>query len=66
MKKVTIKKWIEREFEPKSAPDERTVRRWCASGVLPAVQIGKTWYIYQDLADTATGNDLADQVLKAS
>lgn len=65
MKKVTIKNWINREFERGSEPDERTVRRWCSTGVLPAVQIGKTWYIYQDLADTSTGNDLADKVLRA-
>lgn len=31
----------------------RTLRRWCRSGVVPAIQVGRTYYLDPDKADQA-------------
>ena len=62
-KLISIQGYIEKEFDPISAPSPATVRRWCAKGEVSAKKTGRAWYIVRDLSIQSTGNPLVDKVL---
>lgn len=57
--------WIEERFE-EPRPSTRTAQHWCVSGAVPAKKIGGRWFIDTEREKRETGNDLVDQVLRAS
>lgn len=63
-KLMHVDQWRAMRFEGK-APSAGTVRRWCRNGELPAKKIGAHWFVDLDAEKLATGNALADDVLRA-
>lgn len=64
MKLVDPAQFCARYFAPDSRPPESTLRRWLATGALPARKIGGSWFVDED-AWLAGGDDLVARVLKA-
>lgn len=62
---MSIPKWLERHFEPGSAPDEVTVRRWLRDGKLPGRKVGGTWFV-DEAAWLADGDELVARVLSGA
>lgn len=64
---VTPQEWIEIRFgTAKKRPHPSSVRRWIESGQIPGKKIGGRYYVEIDEETASTGNELADQVLRAS
>lgn len=66
MKKLMpLEEWREKRFT--TPPSMQTVRRWANNGDIPgAKKLGGSWFIDIDVEENTTGNDLVDQVLRAS
>lgn len=64
-KKISIKAYIAKNFDPDGAPCERTVRRWCERQDIRAKKIGGRWYILED-QEEQTVNPLVAKVLSAA
>jgi hypothetical protein len=52
-----------RHFDPKDAPDLRTVREWVRLGKLPGREIGRRTYVDEEAFLRSTRNELADKIL---
>jgi hypothetical protein len=63
MKLIALDRFLEKYFEQGSRPSEATARRWMKDGVLPARQVGHSWYI-DEHAWLANGNPLVLGVLE--
>lgn len=66
MKKLMpLEEWRTKRFT--TPPSSATVRRWVKNGDVPgAKKIGGSWYIDVELENISTGDELVDQVLRAS
>lgn len=72
MKLLNIRRFLEKYFDPKSAPDARTVRRWIDSNAIPGVVIERNYFINQESFESllhSNGDqqvaDLVDRVLES-
>lgn len=63
---MTIEQYRAEYYADASAPPLNTVRQWIRDGRLPAEKRGKRYYIDTDKLPPATGNALADRVLRRS
>lgn len=57
--------WVNSRFE-EPRPSKRTAQHWCVTGEIPAKKIGGKWFVDTSLEKLETGNELVDQVLRAS
>ena len=62
MKLMKLDAWRRERFtEPR--PPLRTCQDWAATGQIPAVKRGHTWYVDIDREAKQTGNDQLDEIL---
>lgn len=66
MRLVLAETFVERHFDPKDAPDLRTVREWVRSGVLPGRELGRRVFVDEEAFLASTGNAIADKILGAA
>lgn len=64
-KKISIKAYIAKYFDPDGAPCERTVRRWCERQEIKATKIGARWYVIVDNKPEKVVSSLVAKVLAA-
>lgn len=64
---IPISEYIKRKYGTVEGgakpPCAQTIRNRCAAGTLPAILDDGKWYIYWNLEQKRTGNDLVDRVL---
>ena len=60
---VRAETFVLRHFDPKDAPDLRTVRDWVRTGKLPGRDFGRRTYVDEEAFLNSTGNALADKIL---
>lgn len=65
MKLLALNEWRLRRFE-EPRPSRKTCNNWCNRGEIPAVRRGGLWFVDVDQEKNMSGNDLVDEVLKAS
>ena len=63
MKLQKLKDWADDHFETKVPT--RTLQSWCENGHIPARKMGKFWFVDLEAMKSSTGNELADQILRA-
>ncbi|MCP8687719.1 helix-turn-helix domain-containing protein [Marinobacterium sedimentorum] len=61
---MPLHEWRQSRFT--TPPSAATVRRWCYQGHIPAKLIGGKWYVKVNQELASTGDELVDQVLKAT
>lgn len=60
---MALHEWGAETFVGDGAPFRPTLKRWAASGQIPARMIGGRWFVDLDAWEASTGDDLADAVL---
>ena len=63
MRLVLAETFAGRHFDPKDAPDLRTIRDWVRLGKLPGREIGRRTYVDEEAFLRSTGNAMADKIL---
>lgn len=63
MKLQKLKDWADENLV--TDVPTRTLQSWCENGHLPARKLGKLWFVEVGALERSTGNELADQILKA-
>lgn len=58
--------WAARRFDPKDAPDARTVRAWVRKGEVPGREIGRRVYVDDEAFCASTGNSLTDKIMASA
>jgi hypothetical protein len=54
--KISIEDYLN-SFVGNARPTRGTIHNWCQTGVLPAIKIGKRWFIYTDEPVREEGHD---------
>ena len=65
MRLMRLDYWREKRFTT-PLPPLRTCQHWAASGAIPAVKRGKTWYVDIERESTQTGIDQLDEILNGT
>lgn len=66
MRLVLADTWVARRFDPKDAPDARTVRSWVREGQIPGREIGRRVYVDDEAFSDSSGDALTDQIMAAA
>lgn len=64
-KLMDLSEWREKRFTGDKKPSLRTCQNWAANGDIPAIKIGRLWFVDIDQQARQTGNPLIDQFLAA-
>lgn len=63
--RIPLKEWKEKHY-PGNTPTLRTCQNWAKSGYIPgAVKVGGLWFVDEDIAKQANGNNRVARILAA-
>lgn len=66
-KLIPLNDWLAERFI--NPPSQRTARRWCGNGTIPAKKLGRDWFVEANKELAQSGqpdvDDLVNRVLKA-
>lgn len=65
MKLLSLSAWREHRFLP-PRPPMRTVQDWAATGRIPAVKKGGSWFVDIEREEAETGIDQLDEILNGT